>query len=372
MVLDVATIWAIARKDLQQIARDRTLLLFMLLVPVAQLILLAQATGRGVRELPVGVLDLDASASSRALCALIEASDGFEIVAYPSSLEEGTRAVERGEISALFIIPDGLEAAARALTRSVTLQLIVDGSNSVVGSVARSQAQLVVQRYLERRGLDATRYGGVQVATVMRYNPGGRSRPPMIVAQLGFITYQITLATAALGLTREREAGTLEQLLVTPVQRFELLGGKVVAPLLIGLLDFGLMALVMRYGFGIPVVGSPLLLVAVTVLFMLIEIVWGIMLSALSKTQQQAILTVFMQAMFDVALSGYLAPTHQMPWLLRTLAQAIPFQHYLVILRGIILKGATVTALLPHLLALCALLLVLTPFTVGVIARRLE
>lgn len=369
---DKATIWAIARKDLQQIARDRTLLLFMLLVPVAQLILLAQATGRGVRELPIGVLDLDASASSRALCALIAASDGFELVMYPASLEEGTGALERGEINALLIIPAGLEAAMRSLSQTVTLQLIVDGSNSVVGSVARSQAQVVVQRYLERQGLDATRYGGVQVVTLLRYNPGGRSRPPMIVAQLGFITYQITLATAALGLTREREAGTLEQLLVTPVQRFELLGGKVVAPLVIGLLDFGLMLVVVRYGFGIPVVGSPWLVIGVTVLFMLIEIVWGVMLSALSRTQQQAILMVFMQAMLDVALSGYLAPTHQMPWLLRTVAQVIPFQHYLVMLRGIILKGAGVAALMPHLQALGALLLVLTPLTVGVMARRLE
>ncbi len=372
MKLHPGIIWAIARKDLQQIVRDRTLLLFMLLVPVAQLILLAQATGRGVRDLPVGVLDRDGSASSRTLCALIEASEGFALTLYPSSLAEGTRAIARGDINALFIIPNGLEAATRAATRQVAVQLIVDGSNSVVGSVAISQAQLVLQRYLEHHGMDATRYGGIKVMTLMRYNPGGRSRPPLVVAQLGFILYQITLATAALGLTREREAGTLEQLLVTPVRRLELLSGKVVAPLLIGLFDFGVMLLIVRYGFDIPIVGSPLLLSGATLLFMLIEIVWGILLSALSRTQQQAILMVFMQAMLDVALSGYLAPTHQMPGILRYASQVIPFQHYLVVLRGIVLKGADAAALAPHLLALGGLLLAITPLTVAVIARHLD
>ncbi len=369
MMSRLATVWAIARKDLQQIVRDRTLLLFMFLVPVAQLVLLAQATGRGVRNLPVAVLDLARSPNSRALCALIEASDGFTIVAYPTSLAEGTQAVERGTVAGLFIIPPDLDAAA---SRGSTLQLIVDGSNSVVGSVLRSQAQLVLQRYLETRRVSTAAPGGVQVITLLRYNPGGHSRPPMIVAQLGFITYQITLATAALGLTREREMGTLEQLMVTPVQRLDLLGGKIVAPLLVGVLDFGLMLLVVRYGFAIAIVGAPLLLLGASLLFILIEVVWGILLSALARNQQQAILMVFMQAMVDVALSGYLAPTHQMPWLLRTLAQVIPFQHYLIILRGIVLKGAGAADLAPHLLALGALLLVITPLTVAMIARSLD
>jgi len=372
MILDLATVWAIARKDLQQIVRDRTLLFFMLLVPVAQLLLLAQATGRGVRNLPVGVLDLEHSAASRTLTALIDASEGFEVALWPETLEAGIKALERGEIVGLFILPTGLDAASRGAEQTVTLQFIADGSNSVAGSVARSQAQFVLQRYLSRLPARIALQAGVEVYTVMRYNPGGHSRPPMIVAQLGFITYQITLATAALGLTREREMGTLEQLLVTPLRRWDLLGGKVVAPTLVGGVDFILMLLLVRYGFGIVLQGSLALLAGITLLFVLIEVVWGILLSALARTQQQAILLVFMQAMVDVALSGYLAPTHQMPWLLRSLAQIIPFQHYLVILRSIILKGANAAILMPHILALGAVLLVLAPLTVTFIARHLD
>ncbi len=361
-------IWAIARKDLQQIVRDRTLLLFMFLVPVVQLILLAQATERGVRNLPIGVLELAPGTASRNLSALIEASEGFTIVLWPESWEAGIQAMERGEIVGLVIIPAGLDGASRGVGAGVTLQVIVDGSNSVVGSVVRAQMQQVLQRFLSRSSLQV----GIDVVTLWRYNPGGHSRPPMIVAQLGFITYQITLATAALGLTRERDAGTLEQLLVTPLQRLELLGGKVVAPTLVGMVDFALMLLLVRYGFGIVPQGKLTLLAGATLVFILIEVVWGILLSALARTQQQAILLVFMQAMVDVALSGYLAPMHQMPWVLRVVAQVIPFQHYLVLLRGVILKGADGLVLASHVLALGGLLLVLTPLTVRVMARHLD
>jgi ABC-2 type transport system permease protein len=368
--MSLATIWAIAIKDLRQFFRDRTLMLFMLLLPVMQLALLAQATGRGITDVSIGVLDYDRSSESRAFIALLEASERFHISTYPETWEAGERAIEDGSIYALVIIPQDMTAALYNAAETSRIQIIIDATSSIMSRVVEGSTEQVLRRFAEQRG--RTIEMGVQVEPVMLFNPSLESRPYTIGAQLGFITYQITLGVAALGLAREQEIGTLEQLMVTPVRRFELLLGKVLPPTLIGIVDFLVLLMVIQYGFNIPNQGSFWFLVAGSLLFILVEVVWGTMLSALAGTQQQAILLVFIQAMVDVALSGYLVPVRDMPGIFRLVAQFVPLNYYLVFVRAVLLKGARWVDMWPQLAILTGLGCVIAVIATLTISRNLD
>jgi len=368
--MNPATVWAIARKDLRQFFRDRTLVLFMLFVPLAQLVLLAVATGHRAGNLPLAVLDQDHSAQSRALIALLDASRTFEVTAYPDTWEAGVQLLDRGQVDALIVIPEGLAAELAVPGRGATVQLVADGSNNVVGALAVAGAGQAVERSV-RQQLGALS-AGVRVQAQMRYNPTGSSKMQTIPSQLGFIIYQVTLGVAALGLARERELGTLEQLMVTPVRRTELLLGKAIPPWMIGMLNFFLMQAVARYFFAIPLEGSLLFLLAGTLVFTGVEIVWGMMISALAANQQQATLLVFIQAVVDVALSGYIVPVNDMPPVLRAVAQVVPLHHYLVFVRSVMLKGAGLAVLWPRLAVMAGLGLLMGVLATRFIARRLD
>lgn len=368
--MNLDTIWAIANKDLRQFVRDRTMMLFLILLPLLQLALLVQATGRGASNIPVGVLDLDRSTASRALISLIIASDSMDVAVYPDSLEAGARALEEGRIYGLFIIPQGLTAALEGVGGTVTVQVIIDGTSTIVTRIIEGAGQQVIQRFLQQQWGRPT--GGVVIQPLMRYNIHVKTRPYSIGAQLGFITYQITLGVAALGLARERELGTMEQLMVTPVRRYELLLGKIIPPSIVGLFDFLLLTVLVVYVFGIPIRGSYPFLLAASMLFIGAEVVWGTMVSSLASTQQQAILLVFIQAMIDVALSGYLVPVRDMPPVMGFVAQFFPLQHYLIVVRSVVLKGSGPEHLWPHLLAIGGLGLVMGIIATRTIASKLD
>lgn len=364
--MSLTTVWAIAVKDLRQFLRDRALLFFMLMLPVMQLLLLAQATARGINDVPIAVLDYDRSSESRALIALLSASERFAVSMYPQTWEEGERAIELGDVYAMMIIPDDMTSTLYAPSETATLQIIVDSTNAIMGRVIEGGAREVMQRFSEQH--ITTSVGGVRVAPVMLYNPSVQGRPYTISAQLGFITYQVTLAVAALSLAREREIGTLEQLMVTPVRRFELLLGKALPPTLVGLADFLVLTLVIRYVFGIVIQGAFWFLVLGSLIFIFAEVIWGTLVSSVAGTQQQAILLVFIQAMVDVALSGYLVPVRDMPRVFGFFARFVPLHYYLIFVRSVVLKGAGLMDMWQQLAALAGLSIMMgfvTSFTVS-------
>jgi ABC-2 type transport system permease protein len=193
-----------------------------------------------------------------------------------------------------------------------------------------------------------------------------------IPAQLGFITYQVTLAVASLGLARERELGTLEQLMVSPLRRLELAVGKGLPAMVVGILNFVVMWIIGLLLFQVPMNGSMALLVFLTVIFVTTVVNWGLVISAVSRTQQQAILLVFILAMVEITFSGFMVPIDNMPPLLQAIARFAPLQHYLIIIRSIMLKGAGLQELLPQVVALAALNVVLGMVSIGIVTRRLE
>ncbi len=333
----------LAAKEIIQLTRDWAMLVLIILGPTLELVLLAQAVGHGVRQLPVVVVDQDHSAMTRQLVAALDNTEELNVVATLDSPARVPDWLERSNAQLAVILPDGLEADLAA-ARSPQVQLIADGTNSIAGSTALSAATGAVNAYLARRAAGPAGGPLIDLRAQVRYNPTLNVRFFAVTAQLGFIVYQVALIVAALGLTRERELGTLEQLLVTPMRRLELIAGKAVPAIVVAALDFVIMyALVVR-GFGVPMRGSFGLLVGVSLLFIVAEIGWGLTISALSQTQQQAVLMVFVLALVDVSFSGYIVAIDQMPPLLQALAQFFPLQHYLVVIRGVMLKGAGLAA----------------------------
>ncbi|MDH7485766.1 MAG: ABC transporter permease [Anaerolineae bacterium] len=362
-------------KEFIQIRRDRLLIAFLILAPVLQLSLLAQATSQGVRERPLAVLDLDHSAFSRRLVAALENTETLAVCCAPASQREVQSLLDRGQAELALVIPAGFADRLLDGDAPAQVQFIADGSNNVAAFAALSAAEGAVARFA--RDL-AAGYGvsssssPVDLRVIIRYNPTLNSRHYTIPAQVGFIVYQVTLAVAAVSLAREREMGTLEQLIIAPLRRPEIIIGKAAAPMLVGCLDFAFMLAIAILVFEVPMRGSLLLLAALTVLFVIAETAWGLMISTVARTQQQAVLFVFVQAMLDMTFSGYLVPVDNLPLLLRAVSNLVPMRHYLTVIRSIMLKAATAQVLWPHILALAALGLALSTLAALNVSRRLD
>ena len=361
-------------KELIQFGRDRILATFILLAPALQLVLMAAAIARGINEQPVAVLDLDRSRLSRQLTVLLDNSEELDVQFQAGSMEEVRERLDHGQARLAVIIPAGFAAELQSADSPQQILVIADGTNTMAASVSMSAATGIVGRLSADL---AASYGLVvpefiDFRTEIHFNPTMDVRDFTIPAQLGFITYQVTLAVAALGLARERELGTLEQLMVTPFRRVELAVGKGIPAAAIGAINFGAMWAISRIVFDVPMNGSPLLLAALTLLFIAAVVGWGVAISAISRTQQQAILFVFIQAMMDVTFSGFMVPVKNMPAAFQVISRLVPLQHYLVIVRSVMLKGAGLEELWPQVLALAALSLLTGLLALRLVARRVE
>jgi ABC-type multidrug transport system permease subunit len=365
---------ALAVKEFIQLIRDRLMTAFLVLFPIVQLIFLAQATGRGIHDLSLAVVDQDRSAQSRSLAIALDNVPELTWRFVPADPDELSRLVQTGQIVAGVVIPPGFGARLSTGSQPVTAQVIIDGSNTVAARTAQGAIEGVINDFVRR--WIASRGPGIglpmTIETAARYNPSLSSHLFTIPAQMGFIVYQVTLAVASLAFARERELGTLEQLLVMPLRRIELISGKAVLAWLVGGIDFLLMYWIVVNLFQIPMRGSFALLLGFSMLFVAVEIGVGVLISGFARTQQQAILYVFLLAMLEMALSGYLVPVKNMPALFRLLAQVSPLQHYLTAIRAIMLKGVGLLVLWPEAVALVAIGGVIAAVAVKTAARRLE
>lgn len=351
----IGRIWNLIVKEFVQISRDRLLVALLILGPLLQLALLAQATGKGVDHLALAVLDLDRTPVSRQLITALDNTEELDLRYYLGRMGEVRRLLDQGRADVALIVPTGF---SRDLGLDKTrVQVVADGSNSIVASVGLNAAEGAVADFahdlMVARGLSEGE--AIDLSVNVLFNPTLKTRPYTISAQLAFIVYQVTLTVAALGIARERELGTLEQLIVTPLRRFELMVGKAMPAMIVGVVDFIALLAVAIFLFHMPMEGSFALLLGLTLLFIAAEIGWGLIISTLSRSQQQAVLFVFLLAMIDMTFSGYLVQVEKMPWLLRTVAHLFPFQHYLTALRDIIFKGTNLNLLWGRIGALIAL-----------------
>ncbi len=335
-------IWGLAIKELLQLSRDKLLMGFLLLGPLLELLLMGGMTGGGVRNLPLAVVDLDRSRASRELITRLDQTDELLIRAYGDNVAQAEEWMQNGQIGVIVAVPPGYGESLTDPLQSAEVLVIADGSSYVVSNVAIGAAENVAAKIA--RDL-ATRYGiitegPVGLRFVARFNAALDGQPVSITMMLGLIVFQVALIIASQSFTRERELGTLEQLRVTPLGRVELMAGKAIPTLVVGLVDCLLMVGVIVVWFDVPLRGSLLLLLLLTVPFVLVQIGWGTLISLISRTQQQAMLFVFALAMLEIACSGFLVPAGSLPEAMRLLSRFSSVQHYMVIVRGVMLRGA--------------------------------
>ncbi len=353
---------AVARKELIHLRRDRRMLPIVFVIPVVQLTILGLAANLDVEHISLVVVDGDHSPTSRAIAARLDAGDAFDLVGITSSYSEAELAIDKGRAEVAVIVPPGTD---RALHRGEVAEVPVwvDGTdtNRAIGS----------QRYVEQilRSVAADRLPAVQGSLPVGlpdprprvlYNPTFQSEWFMVPAVLAMILTVIITVLSSMAIVKERENGTIEQLSVTPIRPGELIVGKLAPFVIIGIIQATLVTLVAIYGFRVPFLGSPWELLGMAVIYLAAMLAFGLLVSTVSQTQQQALLTSVLVILPNILLGGLMYPISNMESWARQLSALLPLTYFAVMIRGVFLKGIGFAELYREsiILAFIALLLV--------------
>ncbi len=357
----LARVRAIVVKELRQVFRDPRMRFVLFAVPVVQVVVFTYAATTDVRHVATAVLDRDHSAASRELVARFERSGYFDVVAWPASDQEARALLDAGRVRALLELPPGLERDAAA-GRAPAVMFAADGTDANAAALVSGYATRIAAAYVAERAADqAARAGRVRPAAPLTlearawYNPNLESRPFYVPGVLVMLITVITLNLTAMAIVREREIGTLEQLLVTPLRPIELILGKTVPFALIGLIDAAIVLVVATWWFEVPLRGSLVLFFAAVATYLATTLAAGLFISTISRTQQQAMMGAFLLAFPAILLSGFMFPLENMPAPIQALTYLNPLRHMMSIMRALFLKAADFGALWPSFAALAAL-----------------
>jgi ABC-2 type transport system permease protein len=366
-------------KEFLELRLNPRLFGIVVIAPIVQLTMLGYAATTDVRDVPVAVADGDRSRASRELIARFDASGNFRVIATKTTVAEIEPDLERGSAWLALSIPAGY-GADLAAGRPVTLQVIADGSDSNSTTVALGYATNLLGGVAQElaaahagaasTGREATG-GGIEPRIRIWFNPQLESRFFMIPGVLALVLLVVTANLAAMAIVREKELGTLEQLNVTPLRRWELVVGKLLPYGLIAMIDVLLVVAVAVFWFEVPLRGSLGLLLLMSLLYVSCTLSLGLLISTLSDTQQQAMMTAtffFLTPM--VYLSGFIFPIENMPAVIQPFTYLIPLRYFLVIVRGIFLKGIGLPLLWPQAAALAAWGLVVLSLAVARSRKR--
>jgi ABC-2 type transport system permease protein len=340
----------LVRKELIQVFRDSRLRGLIFLAPIGQLVIFGYAVSTDVRETATFVVDHDRTQASRELVEALTSSGYFRIAGRSDRGADLVAALDHGRAVLGLEIPVGYAAALRD-GAGADVQLLFDGTNSNLATVARGYAERIIATHAASI---ATGQPAAPIDLRERawFNPDLISRNYNVPGVVGMIMMLICLLLTSLAVVREREIGTLEQLMVSPLRPAELIAGKTIPFALVGLIDLGIVTAVALLWFHIPFAGNAWLLLVASLLYLLSGLGVGLLVSTVSKTQQEAFMTSFLFFMPTVLLSGFMFPVSSMPALFRWLTLINPVRHYMVIVRGIFLKGAGLEALWPQYVAL--------------------
>ncbi len=350
---------ALIRKELRQLFRDPKTKRVIFVSPIIQLVLFGYAVNTDVRNVPTALVDHDRSALSRALVDAFTASSYFRIVTTSDDPSALRRSLDRGDAVVGLHIPPGFSADTRA-GRVGRIQVLLDGGNSNTATVAQGYAQRIVQQFALEQAATAGAVppGRVDLRARAWFNPSLESRVYNVPAVCGVIVLLMSLLLTAMGVVREREMGTLDQLLVSPLAPGELMLGKTIPVAAVAMAQLAIVVAVALLWFDIPLRGSAILLLAASALFILAGLSVGLWISTVSRTQQEAFLTMFLFILPAIILSGFLYPVDTMPELFQHLTMANPLRHYLEIVRGLFLKGSAAADLVEQLAILGAMAIV--------------
>jgi len=375
----VKAILSILKKEFLHLRRDPRLFPVIFISPILQLVLLGYAANLDVKNIPSVICDMDRSAAGRALIDDFVNSGYFSIEARVERMDEIDRFLDHGDAVMAFVIPRGF-GDRRAAGREASVMIIADGSESQSATIGVNYATMIAARAAQSIVLDSfERVRGLGVRPVLVgsevrvwYNPELKSRNFMVPGVLGLILMIMTTVLASLGVVRERETGTMEQLIVTPIRPYQLIVGKLLPFVVIGLVDATFVITVARGWFGVPIRGSVPLLYALCLAFMLNTLGIGLFISTISRTQQQAMLTSLFFIMPQILLSGFVFPIENMPKFFQVVTHVIPIRYFFIIIRGIMLKGAGWPELWDKTAALLVLGTVILTLSVARFQKKLD
>lgn len=347
---------AMVKKEFRQLLRDPRTRGVIFVAPVIQLLMFGYAMNTDIRDTATYVVDYDQTGESRRLVDAFRATGYFKIVGQSRRSQDIVRALEHGEALVAIEIPRGF---ARDLSSGggTTVQIIVDGTESNSATVAQGYAQRIVQQFaLDRAASTGTLpAGGIELRVRAWYNPTLESRMYNVPAVVGVLIILMCLMLTALAVVREREIGTLDQLMVSPLTPEELMLSKTLPVAAIAVFDLVLISATAILWFEVPMRGSPPALLAAALLYILSGLAVGLLISTISRTQQEAFMTMFLFFQPAIILSGFFYPIASMPEVFQWITLLNPVRHFLEIVRGIFLKGEGIVALWPQYLALAVM-----------------
>jgi len=366
-------LWSLIRKEFIQIVRDPRTLVIMFIMPIIMLFLLGYAATNDVRNIPAAIFDQDRSVAARELIDAYRAADYFRFDFDVSSPEELQWLIDSGQARAGLIIPPDY---GQRLTRHEPAQVafVLDGSDPTIAATALSAATLigqakataVLRATLETRGQSGSVEAPVEVRTQVWYNPDLVSTYFMIPALIGTILQYMAVLLTATAIVRERERGTIEQLIITPIRSWELVVGKLAPYALIAFFNLLEVLIIGTLWFKVPVNGDLGLLLALSALFLLSTLGIGLLISTIARTQFEAMLLAFLIQLPAIFLSGFFFPLAAMPPLLQALSYLVPLRYFLIIVRSSVIKGVGLEAVLGEVIALAIFGVVV----MGIAARR--
>jgi ABC-2 type transport system permease protein len=353
----------ILKKEFIQMLRDKRMRFVLIGPPLIQLIIFGYAANFDIHHIKIGVYDLDQSSVSRGLLARFERSGYFDITRRLADEDEIAPLLDRRDVTAVIQINHGFAADLKGM-RSARVQLILDGTDSNTASVVLAYSNAIIGEFsddeLHNRLLHvdaalASFRPEVVIEQRAWFNPNLESQPYYVPGIIATLVLIVTMSLTAMAVVREREVGTLEQLMVSPIRPIELIIGKTVPFALVGLFDVFLIALLGIFWFQVPINGDPLVLLLGAVLYLLSTLGMGLFLSTISSTQQQSMLASFFFTMPAILLSGFTFPISSMPEWIQYLTYLNPLRYFLIVIRGVFLRGSGVIDLWPQLAAMLVL-----------------
>ncbi|WP_082111843.1 ABC transporter permease [Shouchella clausii] len=368
---------AIVRKEFIQIKKDPASLAIALVLPVLLLVLLGYAMNDDVESVHLSILDQSQTAESRELIDRLTSQGDFTIMSYEHNVSMLEHLLDKGDIHAGLIIP--ADYSKELATDTAVVQFLIDGSDPTYAQEALFRSESLLLNYAHTVQAEQLIRSGTEVPnsplkheTQVFYNPFMDSMEFNIPALIGLIMQEVTLILTAFALVREKEQGTIEQLIVTPIRPAELIIGKLVPYTIIGTLSFAFVLLAGVFWFDVAIAGDPFLLVLLSLLFLVATLAMGIFISTIAKNQLQAMYMSFAVILPSVILSGFVFPRESMPMLIQLLGGLIPLTYFLEILRGIFLKANSLQLLWPQSFVLLGFTVLLSIATIAKFKKHLQ
>jgi drug efflux transport system permease protein len=369
-----ASFWPMLRKEFIQMRRDRFTLAMLIGIPAIQLVLFGYAVQTEVRNVPTIVLDESHTPQSRRLVEMMANTRNFRIVGTAANRDEVRDAIERGDAAAAIIVPPEFATDLKR-GRSAQAQVIVDAADPLSSAAAISAAALTGARSgpeLAVRAASASLAAPIEVRVRPWYNPEGRSSHYIVPGIIGVLLTMTMVSITGAAIVRERERGTLEQLVVTPIGKTSLMLGKTIPFAVVGYLQVTVILLLGKLLFDIPVRGSLPLLYLLIAPFIIASLGMGLFISAVTKTQIQAMQLSFFFIMPNILLSGFMFPRAAMPEPAQWIGAALPLTYFLTVMRGVLLKGVELSDVWRQALVLTGFAFVLVGMSVRKFSKTVE